>query len=273
MENTIQIFKNEEFGQIRVTGTSEEPLFCLVDVCSILGLQQGDVRRRLGDGVVSTQPITDSLGRQQFANFVTEDGLYDTILDSRKQVARQFRKWVTSEVLPLIRKHGAYMTEQALEKALTSPDFLIQLATTIKEEQQKRLEAEQKVVELTKETKYQEEVIDGLVNEISLADMRQRITQIVRKGGVDSVKNGYRLLYSEFDKKYHINVMARINNCQYTGNRIDYIEKELNMLPELYELTCKLFESEYDTLMKEWGKSVRRAQGNRTKKEQATCNL
>ena len=147
------------------------------------------------------------------------------------------------------------------------------MATTIKEEQQKRLEAEQKVVELTKETKYQEEVIDGLVNEISLADMRQRITQIVRKGGVDSVKNGYRLLYSEFDKKYHINVMARINNCQYTGNRIDYIEKELNMLPELYELTCKLFESEYDTLMKEWGKSVRRAQGNRTKKEQATCNL
>lgn len=272
MENTIQIFKNEEFGQIRVAGTPEEPLFCLADVCSILGLQQGDVKQRIEKGYVSIQPLETAGGIQQ-ANFVNEYGLYEAIFASRKHEAKTFRKWIFEEVLPSIRKHGVYMTEQTLEKALTSPDFLIQLATTIKEEQQKRLEAEQKVVELTKETKYQEEVIDGLVNEISLADMRQRITQIVRKGGVDSVKNGYRLLYSEFDKKYHINVMARINNCQYTGNRIDYIEKELNMLPELYELTCKLFESEYDTLMKEWGKSVRRAQGNRTKKEQATCNL
>ena len=102
-----------------------------------------DVRQRLDDGVVSTQPITDNLGREQQANFVSEDGLYDVILDSRKPEAKQFRKWVTSEVLPSIRKHGAYMTNETLEKALTSPDFLIQLATNLKEEKQKRIEAEQ----------------------------------------------------------------------------------------------------------------------------------
>ena len=142
--SNIQVFKNKTFGEVRVAGTSEEPLFCLADVCKILDLTPSKVVQRLNDDVLSKHPIVDSLGREQLANFVTEDGLYDTILDSRKPEARQFRKWVTSEVLPSIRKHGAYMTGQTLEKALTSPDFLIQLATTLKEEQQKRLEAEQK---------------------------------------------------------------------------------------------------------------------------------
>lgn len=95
-------------------------------------------------GVVSTQPLETSGGVQQ-ANFVTEDGLYDAILDSRKPEAKKFRKWVTSEVLPSIRKHGAYMTNETLEKALTSPDFLIRLATNLKEEKQKRIEAESKI--------------------------------------------------------------------------------------------------------------------------------
>ena len=144
--NNIQIFQNEQFGKVRIAmNESDEPLFCLADVCSVLGLRQGDVRQRLDDGVVSTQPITDNLGREQQANFVSEDGLYDVILDSRKPEAKQFRKWVTSEVLPSIRKHGAYMTQETLEKALTSPDFLIQLATNLKEEKQKRIEAEQKI--------------------------------------------------------------------------------------------------------------------------------
>ena len=79
--------------------------------------------------------------------FVNEDGLYDVILDSRKTEARQFRKWITSEVLPTIRKHGAYMTDDALQKAIQNPDFLIQLATELKNEKQKRLVAEKKIQE------------------------------------------------------------------------------------------------------------------------------
>ena len=106
--NDIQIFNNPQFGQVRTAETSENPLFCLLDVCKALELRQGDVVRRLTDGVVSTQPIIDSLGRTQMANFVNEDGLYDVILDSRKPEAKAFRKWVTSEVLPSIRKTGQY---------------------------------------------------------------------------------------------------------------------------------------------------------------------
>ena len=106
--NEIKVFDNPQFGKVRTAGTSENPLFCLPDVCKALGLNASHVRERLEDGVVSTDTITDNLGRAQVANFVNEDGLYDVILDSRKPEAKVFRKWVTSEVLPSIRKTGQY---------------------------------------------------------------------------------------------------------------------------------------------------------------------
>lgn len=143
----IQVFNNPLFGNVRVIGTEANPLFCLTDICKALDLQTAAVMRRLGDDVITSHPISDSLGRIQQANFVNEDGLYDVILDSRKPEAKQFRKWITSEVLPIIRKHGAYMTDKSIEKALTDPDFLIQLATELKNEKQKRLQAEQTIVE------------------------------------------------------------------------------------------------------------------------------
>ena len=106
--NEIKVFDNPQFGKVRTAGTSENPLFCLPDVCKALGLNASHVRERLEDGGVSTDTITDNLGRTQVANFVNEDGLYDVILDSRKPEAKTFRKWVTSEVLPSIRKTGQY---------------------------------------------------------------------------------------------------------------------------------------------------------------------
>lgn len=108
METRITIFNNPQFGDIRTAGTPETPLFCLADVCKALELQASAVIRRLDDGVITSHPISDSLGRQQVANFVSEDGLYDVILDSRKPEAKVFRKWITSEVIPSIRKTGGY---------------------------------------------------------------------------------------------------------------------------------------------------------------------
>lgn len=106
---SIEIFKNESFGEVRVAGTSEKPLFCLADVCKVLELgNPSQVKTRLEDGVISNEVIPDSLGRQQEMTFINEDGLYDVILDSRKPQAKAFRKWITSEVLPSIRKTGKY---------------------------------------------------------------------------------------------------------------------------------------------------------------------
>ena len=106
--NDLQIFSNSEFGEIRTITKDGEALFCLGDLCRILELTAKGVKQRLTDGVISNYPIPDSLGRIQNTIFVNEDGLYDVILDSRKENARKFRKWVTSEVLPSIRKTGSY---------------------------------------------------------------------------------------------------------------------------------------------------------------------
>lgn len=140
----IEIFKNDRFGEVRVAGTSENPLFCLADVCKILGLRVDAVQSRLTDAPIRIG-VTDSIGREQQMNFVNEKNLYKVIMRSDKAQAEPFQDWVCGEVLPSIRKHGAYMTNDTLEKALTSPDFLIQLATNLKEEQRKRIEAEQKI--------------------------------------------------------------------------------------------------------------------------------
>ena len=141
----IKIFENDRFGEVRVAGTSENPLFCLADVCKILGLRVDAVQSRLTDAPIRIG-VTDSIGREQQMNFVNEKNLYKVIMRSDKPQAEPFQDWVCGEVLPSIRKHGAYMTNDTLEKALTSPDFLIQLATNLKEEQ-KRIEAERKVTE------------------------------------------------------------------------------------------------------------------------------
>mgnify|MGYP000763518328 FL=1 len=93
--------------------------------------------------------------------------------------------------------------------------------------------------------------------------MRQRITQIVRKGSAGDIGKGYRLLYSEFNYKFHVNVFTRMNNALYKGSAMDYIEKEMNKLPDLYDLACKLFENTYEDLMESWGKSAKRAEHQR----------
>lgn len=131
-ETAIQVFNSERFGRVRTAGTPEEPLFCLADLCKALGLSASHVKPRLSDGVVSTDTVLDSKGRRNKLNFVNEDGLYDVILDSRKPEARAFRKWITSEVLPSIRKTGGYMAatpdetpEQVMARALKIADETI----------------------------------------------------------------------------------------------------------------------------------------------------
>ena len=152
----IKIFENDRFGEVRVAGTSENPLFCLVDVCRVLEIKnQRDCKSRLKpEGVVLTDGVSKTTNQYGITTeqevtltFINEQNLYKVIMRSDKPQAEPFQDWVCGEVLPSIRKHGAYMTNDTLEKALTSPDFLIQLATNLKEEQQKRIEAERKVTE------------------------------------------------------------------------------------------------------------------------------
>ena len=146
--NDLQIFKSDKFGEIRtLEDESGKALFCGSDVAKALGYvnTKDALARHCRDDGVAFHDLIDSMGREQQAKFINEGNVYRLITHSKLPAAQQFESWVFDEVLPTIRRHGAYMNDSTLEQALTSPDFLIQLATKLKEEKAKRIELEAKI--------------------------------------------------------------------------------------------------------------------------------
>ena len=146
--NEIQLFKNERFGEVRVAGTSEEPLFCLADVCKAIGIANPrNVKDRLEEDDVRQMDTIDTLGRTQQVNYVTESGLYDVIIRSDSENAKPFRKWVTSEVLPSIRKSGGYIAT----KEDDTPEMIMARAILVANEtitrQKKQIEEAKRQIE------------------------------------------------------------------------------------------------------------------------------
>ena len=142
--SNLQIFKNEDFGEVRVVELNKEPWFVATDICKALDIKNvTQAINRLDEDERSMFNI----GRQGETNIVNEYGLYNLILSSRKPEAKKFKRWITHEVIPSIRKHGVYMTPEKIEEVLMNPDTIIQLATALKEEQQRRLQAERQIEE------------------------------------------------------------------------------------------------------------------------------
>lgn len=140
--NDLQIFKNSEFGEIRTITKNNEPWFVAIDVCNALELSNPTV---VVGRLDEDERTKFNLGRQGMTNIVSEYGLYNLILASRKKEAKKFKRWITHEVIPTIRKHGAYMSSEVIEKTLSDPDYLIRLATKLKEEKAKRALAEAQI--------------------------------------------------------------------------------------------------------------------------------
>ncbi|PDY25825.1 phage repressor protein/antirepressor Ant [Bacillus cereus] len=143
--NQLQVFNNNELGQVRTVIQGEDIWFIAKDVCEVLKIKNTTVAIQKLDSDEVTKFNLGGLSGE--TNIINESGLYSLIMTSRKPQAKAFKRWVTSEVLPSIRKHGAYMTDQVLEQAVTNPDFMIGLLTNLKEEQAKRIEAEHKVLQ------------------------------------------------------------------------------------------------------------------------------
>lgn len=151
-DGKMETFSNSTFGDIRtIVDNSGTPWFCLADLCTVLGLTAKGVKQRLDDEVISNYPIKDILGREQRALFVNEDGMYDTILESRKRNAKAFRKWITSEVIPSIRKTGQYTMKplSPAQQLLANAQMLVEMEQRQMEQerQQKALESRQSVTE------------------------------------------------------------------------------------------------------------------------------
>lgn len=180
--NEIQIF-NFENNQVRTLNIDGQPYFVGKDVADVLGYSntRDALNRHVEfedkkDGVV----IHDSIGRQQTPTFINESGLYSLILSSKMPNAKKFKRWVTSEVLPAIRKHGAYMTEQKIEEALLNPDTLITLAKQLKAEKEQRLLAQKQVEEMTPKAVFHDAVANA-ENTMLVRD----VAHFLRQNGLD----------------------------------------------------------------------------------------
>lgn len=134
--NDLKVFENEAFGKIRVLEKDGEPWFVAADVCRALEIgNPTDTIKRLDEDEKARLNLGLSGGD---TNIVNEPGLYTLVLGSRKPEAKAFKRWITHEVIPSIRKHGAYMTPEALEAAITNPDYLLKVVTALKDETDKR---------------------------------------------------------------------------------------------------------------------------------------
>ncbi len=150
--NQLQVFNNEEFGQVRTVVQSEDVWFVAKDVAEVLGYNNTSkaIQMHVDEDEKADLPIWD--GRQnRNQKVINESGLYSLILSSKLPSAKKFKKWVTSEVLPSIRKHGAYMAPKTINALLQDPDLIIGLASQLKQEQQARQVAEQKNLMLTQQ--------------------------------------------------------------------------------------------------------------------------
>ena len=180
--NNIEIFKNAEFGEVRTLTIDGEPYFVGKDVAEILGYSNS--RKAIADHVdeedKNTVTIRDGKGNPN-QTVINESGLYSLILSSKLPAAKKFKHWITAEVIPSIRKHGAYMTEQTIEQALTNPDFLIQLATQLKTEKEKNKSLEVKVSALTVDNQIMQpkaEYFDELVDRNLLTNIRDTAKEL-----------------------------------------------------------------------------------------------
>ena len=179
--NDMQIFTYNS-NEVRTVELNGEPWFVLKDVCEVLGIADHKVTaRRLDADEVCQTPLTDSMGRQQETSIINESGLYNVILRSDKPEAKPFRKWVTSEVLPSIRKHGAYMTPETLQAAILNPDTMIQLCQQLKAEQDKNAALTAQNSQLTVDKQIMQpkaDYFDDLVDKNLLTNFRETAKEL-----------------------------------------------------------------------------------------------
>lgn len=169
---------NYERSEVRTIEKDGEPWWILADVCKVLELSNPTMVAKKLD---PDERAKLDLGRQGETTIINESGLYSVILRSDKPQAKPFRKWVTSEVLPSIRKHGAYLTDNTLEQVLTNPDFLIQLATELKTEKEKRLQLEQQAEQDKPKVLFADSVATAK-NSILIGEL----AKILRQNGVET---------------------------------------------------------------------------------------
>lgn len=227
----IQVFSNEQFGQVRVITKDGEPWFVGKDVSEILGYLEPNkaITRHTDEDDRIKHPITDNLKRVQETWVINESGLYSLILGSKLPSAKKFKKWVTSDVLPSIRKHGMYATDELIN----NPDLLIAAATKIKEERQARLEAEKLRDKLIHQNKLY--TTSEIAKELGLKSAT-KLNGLLAEKKIQYKQNKTWLLYSKYADCGYVSIKQDILDSghiiydrKWTGKGRDFI---LNLFKE-----------------------------------------
>lgn len=175
----MQMFESPEFGQVRTIVENGEVLFCGLDVAKALGYK--NPRKAIADhcGGVTKRYAPTSSGEQSMT-FIPEPDLYRLIFSSKLPTAERFTDWVTGEILPVIRKHGIYLTDEALEAALLNPDTIIKIAVELKAERARRQSLEQQLRENAPKVQLAEAIVTS-PDSILIGDL----AKILYQNGVD----------------------------------------------------------------------------------------
>lgn len=204
--NELQNF-NFEGNEVRTVLINDEPYFVGKDIADILGYSRPDnaIRNHVDDDDKLMHQFSAS-GQSRNMLVINESGMYSLVLSSKLPNAKKFKRWVTNEVLPSIRKHGAYMTNEKIEEALLDPDTIINLATQLKNEREGRLVAEQQVKEFQPKASYYDKVLsnDALMT-ISLIAKDYGMSgvsmnKLLHKLGVQYRQGGTWLLYAKYQR-------------------------------------------------------------------------
>lgn len=229
--NDIQIFSNEQFGQVRVITKDGEPWFVGKDIAEVLGYSNSRdaLITHVDEEDRNTVAISDGKRGNPNQTIINESGLYSLILGSKLPSAKKFKKWVTSDVLPSIRKHGMYATDELIN----NPDLLIAAATKIKEERQARLEAEKLRDKLIHQNKLY--TTSEIAKELGLKSAT-KLNSLLAEKKIQYKQNKTWLLYSKYADCGYVSIKQDILDSghiiydrKWTGKGRDFI---LNLFKE-----------------------------------------
>lgn len=234
----LKIFKNKEFGEIRIVEQNGEPWFVAADVTMTLGYSNG--RDALNKHVENEDKLVSQIatsGQRRQVTIINESGLYALILSSKLPTAKAFKRWVTSEVLPAIRRQGGYVTDEVLKRTLDDPDYMIKLLQNMKEDREARMRAERDVRSAKIVVEAQQAIIEENKPKVAFFDVYSRckgsilvgeMAKMLVQAGVKTVT-----VLGEVKKMGQNNLFAWLRENHYLGIRGDYYNKPTQRATEL----------------------------------------
>ncbi len=257
-----EIFNHPEFGNLRCIEIDGEPWFVGKDVATALGYK--DTSDALKKHVESEDKLTrrfaDS-GQNRQMWIINESGLYSLILSSKLESAKRFKRWVTSEVLPCIRKHGGYVVPQNangnMPKEVLLAHAVLESQKIIEENAREIAKLNNECSLLNDQVEHSQEIIDAFSKNITPSEKRAILNRLMTWHHGAVAGSRWTVLYREFEAKYHFNLEVRIKNYNKNPDnkriksKLEYVDRVLGMLDQLYELAVKLFHSDAEALIEE----------------------